>query len=602
LKAFLSRAVIGFAILAVTACSNPVNISSRPPVVPTSAPTATPAPVPTPTPTTAPASIATTASVGNGAAITNAPVATAVPAPAGYAQNISIPLVNVPAGTSVALVAGPSTPPQLVPLGARRAQSVRRHAAADTFDTIFYDSIQPSAPITVAGNLSFTQSFPGGGLTAGTQYYLAFYDTTQANPSWQTISGPVTPSGNNLTFTGTVSSFTLQAGKLYGFATFSTVTPTATPPPAPQTLVYFGDDSGLTIMNEAGTVQSTLAIPSNSFDLDDSGNVYAFFNNNGSPTLQMYPAGSATATVSYTPSILDNAFVAASGAGEVVAVHMVQQDGTLAADIWDPGKSGTPSRTITTNVPTGITSFGFTHDGTLYMPNTPPSAAPEYEVFPPGASTPSTTIPETIVAPSQYDNFAPNYVALGADGTLYVTEYTFGQPDPNAGLYVYPVNGTERFIPTASDANGAGPQGVDVDGSNNIYVVNNNSGVTSNTTCQGDSLQSVTVYNQAGQLQRTIGGGVINSGFPITVAADGTAFVASFPVQFLQQCTATGALGIFRIAPGASTATQISQSGSTEIVLYDGTHKTAPFAHTTRSVGGVGAGRAAKIRLLKGRR
>ena len=565
---------------------------------PTPAPTATPAPTPTPTPTTAPASIATTASIGNGAAISNAPVATAVPAPAGYTQGISIPLVDASAGTTVSLSAGNSVPAGLTTLGSRRVQSARRHTAADSNDTLFYDAIQPSAAITVAGNISFTQAFPAGVLTAGTQYYLAFYDTTQASPAWQTIAGPVTASGNSLTFSGTVSSFTLQAGKLYGFATFSEATLTATPPPAPQTLVYYGNGQGLTIATEAGTVQSTLAIPSDSFDLDDSGNVYAASYLNGVSSLLMYPAGSSTSSITYQPTVADEMFVAVSGAGEVAAIHNVNSNGVLVTDVWDPGSTGgPPARTIMTNVPSGITNFGFTHDGTLYLPNNLAGSAPTYEVIPPGSSTPSRTITEAIVAPSQYANFSPNYSALGPDGTLYVTEYTFGQPDPNAGLYIYPVSGPERFIAAASDANGPGPQGVDVDGSNNIYVVNNNTAVTSNTTCQGDSLQSVTVYNQAGQLLRTATGGGLNSGFPITVAADGTAFLSSFAVQLTSNCTATGANDIYSIAPGSSTIASFpaSPGGSTEIVLYDGTHKTAPFFHGGRG-GALSVGRAARIR------
>ena len=36
-------------------------------------------------------------------------------------------------------------------------------------------------------------------------------------------------------------------------------------------------------------------------------------------------------------------------------------------------------------------------------------------------------------------------MTVGADGTLYVTEYTYFQPDPLAGLYIYYSDGRERF-------------------------------------------------------------------------------------------------------------------------------------------------------------
>jgi hypothetical protein len=535
--------------------------------------------------------------VNSGAALVNAPLSTALPAPAGYTQAISVPLANAPANTHVQFLATTTQPASLAPLSKRRF-SLRPQDTSGSYDVVLYDSLVPSANITVAGTISFTQGFPSGVLSSTAQYYLGFYDTTQASPAWQTIAGPVTASGGNLTFSGTVSSVTLAANKLYGFAVFSSTAPSGTPPPAPQTLVYFGNDTTLTIAAENGTVKSTLPIGSNSFDLDDAGNVYASLNG-GSPQLAMYPAGSASPAATYEPSVTANAFIAASGAGEVAAIYArngnnVLSGGQQTVDVWDPGKTGTPSRTLTTLAGSN-TVFAMTHDGTLYLPDQSGTGVPEYDVFPPGASAPSRVITETIVPSSQYATFAPNYAAVGPDGTLYVTEYTFQQPDANAGVYIYPGNGgAESFIPALADTNGPGPQGVDVDGSGNIYVVNNNSGLAQAGGCQGDSLQSVSVFSPTGATLRTVTGG--NSGFPITVAADGTSFFATFVVQFESSCPATGAYGLYSVAPGASTSNSISSSGSTEIVLYDGTHKTAPFYSGGRGAISSGAARGAFLR------
>jgi hypothetical protein len=543
-------------------------------------------PTPTPTSTSTPAPSATTLSLNGGAALTNMPLITPLPSLPGYTQSISIPLVTTAAGTTVQFTTGLTAPGSIAPLVKSRS-ALRRFDTTSAYSAILYDSIVPSANITGAGALSFTEGFPSGVLTAGTGYYLGFYDTTQLSPAWQTIAGPVTPSGTSLTFSGTTSPVTLVANKLYGFAIFSSASPSGTPPPAPATSIYYGDDTTLTIATESGTVLKTLPIGSNSFDLDDAGNVYASLNG-GSPQLAMYPAGSASPAATYSPSTPAPAFIAASGAGEVAAIYARSEGDILAngpqtADVWDPGKSGPPSRTLTTLAGSN-TLFALTHDGTLYLPDQSPTGVPEYDVFPPGATTPSRVITETIVPPAQYPNFAPNYAAVGPDGTLYVTEYTFEQPDPNAGTYIYPGNGgAERFIPAAADANGPGPQGVDVDASGNIYVVNNNSGFAAAGGCQGDSLQDVTVYSPSGALLRTIAGG--NSGFPVTVAADGTVFFATFQIQFSGSCAATGADAIFNAAAGAATSTQIATTGSTEIILYDGTHKTSPFLS-----GGHGAG------------
>lgn len=84
------------------------------------------------------------------------------------------------------------------------------------------------------------------------------------------------------------------------------------------------------------------------------------------------------------------------------------------------------------------------------------------------------------------------------------------------------------------------------------------------------------MYSPSGTLLRTVNSAV--SGFPITVAADGTAFLSTFATQLQSSCAATGADGIFSIPAGGTTATEIEPVGSTEIVLFDGTHKTNPLS------------------------
>lgn len=582
MRLFKPRIVFLLVAATLTACGG----GGSPVALRTASPRVTPPPVPSATPTAmpGPASVATTQSLNNGMALSNAPLAIPLAVPTGYSDTLTIPLVTAAAGTTLTIAGGAAVPPGLVPLSVARLASTRRPDATSSLATIYYDSIVPSANVTLAGNINFTQSFPANTLTNGASYYVAFFDTTQTAPVWQTISGPVLPSGSDLTFSGTISPTTLIAGKTYGFAIFSGATPTATPPPAPQTLLYFSDKTGLTIATETGSIVKKLNIPSQTFDIDDAGNVYANDPHHGGTApgvggadfFAEYPAGSETPNAPYLPSTPRGFFTSVSGAGEVIAVHNVSNAGVLATDIWDPGVTGAPSRTITTNVPTGVISFVLTHDGTLYVPDRSSAGVPQFDVFPPGATTPSKVIPETILPAAQYNNFSPNYSAVGADGTLYVTEYSFQQPDPNSGIYIYPLNGPERFIAAASNAQGPGPQGIDVDGSGNIYVVNNNTAVLTSTTCQGDSLQSVTVYDQKGNLLRTVTGNPLG-GFPITAAVDGTAFVSSFRAQLQPACPVTGIDGIFSIAPGASTSTQISSSGSSTIVLYDGTHRTEPF-------------------------
>ncbi len=137
--------------------------------------------------------------------------------------------------------------------------------------------ITPSASITVAGTVSFTQTFPAGTLASGVNYYLAFYDSTQASPTWQTISGPVTTSdGVTLTFSGTVGSVHAAAGcrvRLLRLLRERNVDATAVEQ-AQETAYLAQGTAGIVIVNTSGAVVNTLNINSNSVALDDSANLY----------------------------------------------------------------------------------------------------------------------------------------------------------------------------------------------------------------------------------------------------------------------------------------------------------------------------------------
>ncbi|MGD1068220.1 MAG: hypothetical protein ABR975_15530, partial [Vulcanimicrobiaceae bacterium] len=579
----------------------------------------------TATPSAAPASVTTSVPVAISTGSGNA-IATPLPAPSGYTSNLTVPIASAPAGTTVTINAATSIPASLPVLShGRKIASVRLAQEASTNNVIFFDAITPSAAITVAGAISASQGFPSGVLTSGTQYYLGFYDSTQPSPAWETIAGPVTSSdGLTLTFSGTSKSFTLQANALYGLAIFSLASPSSTPPPAPQTEAYFGDSSGdgIDVMNAAGVLATTLPIASTSLSLDDSGSVYVVNQaptpapvGSGSPTpapanptIAKYAAGSTTAATTYTPSSPYGIFAMTSGAGALAVMGgagngIGGNSGQLeeSFDVWNAGVSGGPSYTI--NEPFSGVYFGImAHDGTLYTPHVNADGTFQYDVYAPGSSTVTRTIPETIVSAANQPNFSPNYAAIGPDGTLYVTEYTFVQPDPLAGLYVYKPDGTETFVATTTNGNGPGPEGVDVDASGNVYVLNNNAGFQSNNnyTIQDDSLHDLTVYGPYGAnvLRHATGS---FSGYPLAVASDGTAFLSSFDFAG----DGVDVRGTFSVAAGATTATQIASFGSTSIVLYDGnrmtTGKKRTASMTSASLGHGGGGPRAHYAAIRRR-
>lgn len=566
-------------------------------------------------PAATPAALSTSIPLGSGAALVEQPVATTVPAPAGYGATVDAPYVTAAANTTIAITAGAS-PPATIPViaTAKRPASLRRMVSGQ-YNAVYYDVLIPSASITVAGNVSITQSFPAGTLSSSTSYYLAFYDGTQASPTWQTISGPVQPSGNSLTFSGTVSSFTLQQNGTYAFCIFSVAASGATPPPSQaEDEAYLSQGTGgIVVVNASGSTVTTLGIDSSALGLDDSGNIYNLYNviPSASPgassaptpdsTLQYYANGSTTAKYTYQMSG-PAFFVETSGSGELGAFYFdtnSQGQSVTTGQIWNPGDQGGPPDYTINSVENGTTTFDVQHDGTIYVGGISASGAYQISIYPPGSSTPSRTVPETIVPQNEQSQFAGNYMTVGPDGTIYVTENSFICNDPFAGLYIYPPSGNEVFVATTSSSQGAGPQGVDVDAAGNIYVVNNDACIDLNTdTFKADTLHDIEVFAAGGtSVLRHITGNF--TAYPIITAPDGTIFFGSFPFD----AVTTGVTGTFLVPPGSTTPQQITSAAEPAIVLYNGYQESAAQRHrmsaVSMSVAAARSGPAAFLRYLR---
>ena len=303
----------------------------------------------------------------------------------------------------------------------------------------------------------------------------------------------------------------------------------------------------------------TLPVDAFSIGLDDAGNLYDMNNVPSTTgtgcgvlatgaTLVRYPRGTLKADASY--EVAPNTFwVGVSGQGEVAAfAETVQQDGTLAisADVWNPERrGGPPSYTIDTLTDV-CGGWALAHDGSFYLPQIV-NGVSSYAVYPPGSATPARAIAEKLVPFNQQANFCENYMTVGADGTLYVTEYTYFQPDPLAGLYIYYSDGRERFAATTADSNGPGPEGVDVDAAGDIYVANNNNAVfiTSNGTVaeQSDTLHDVEVFSPGGRsVLRHIRGDF--DPVDVGVTPDGVLFFGSYGIGGLPTPPVYGTFGV----------------------------------------------------------
>ena len=150
-----------------------------------------------------------------------------------------------------------------------------------------------------------------------------------------------------------------------------------------------------------------------------------------------------------------------------VAFLYYPRAGAAALDVWDPGKSGTPSRTIAySNI---LPNIGIDNTGALYVPyRDATSGTLHYDVIPAGASKASRTIVDTLVRRAGSSGFYPYAMTALADGTLYVGEWSVVGDDPLAGVYVYPIVGKQRFVSKGAP----NPTVISVDASGKVYVLN----------------------------------------------------------------------------------------------------------------------------------
>lgn len=362
------------------------------------------------------------------------------------------------------------------------------------------------------------------------------------------------------------------------------------------TLVYAPDGpNGVSIRTETGNQVGGITTTSSADELalDDAGNAYIGTSAavgpasiaKYTPGTTGYPPTYTKSSATYTltdPANLD--YVSASGAGELVALEINPNTtpATQIFDVWNPGATGPPSYSITESNSYGAIYFGTVgHDGTVYAAQyvaCGSNTCVQYNAYPPGSSTASRSFLEAIAPQANQSTFTPNYAAVGPDGTLYVSEWTFGPGDTNAGVYIYPPSGPERSLSATYWA----PNGVDLDASGNIYVVQNNAVYTFNGTTYvlgADTEHQVDEFSPTGTLIKA--SGTPANPYPVTVTPDGTAFYTTFANPTLGETA-----GVYLQPTGAGTAsTLIDTYGAYDVVIYNGVRETTAIARAPLSIG-----------------
>jgi hypothetical protein len=367
------------------------------------------------------------------------------------------------------------------------------------------------------------------------------------------------------------------------FAAAATYSSPATFPPGlrsfaeAQTLMYVPQGPDVAVFTETGEPVMTFAHSTGAqyLDMDDAGDVFILTFFHGPAKIDRYAIGGKKPTATYTlqcPACNTGGFDV-SQQGEVVFFYYPRA-GSAAIDVWDPGKSGTPSRTIV--YPSVQGSIDLDNTGALYVPYRDASSGTlHYDVIPAGASKPSRTIVDTLVPPSETAGFYPYAVTALADGTLYVGEWSVEAGDPLAGLYVYPIVGKQRFISKGAP----NPNVISVDASGKVYVLNDSLAMSPNPPFyQCDTTHMLSVYSRsAAALLSEATSGFVN-GFSLTVNATGESFISEDWYRPSQQCTLPQGFGaIATVGPKAKTArTILSGTYYGTVTLYDGAHATNP--------------------------
>jgi hypothetical protein len=176
----------------------------------------------------------------------------------GYAGALTIPAgTNVPQGDGVTLLISASPFPNTPVLQALGRAPTSLPAGTQV---LFYLQLTFSQTTTVSSLPIVTVNLPQGSTPACCTYWMAFYDPTQASPSWNDgFEGPAEVNGLQLTFSGIQSPITFQGGAPYGFALYSLPVGTLTVTPSSVNILGTGSSYAVSLQVQESGYGGTFA-------------------------------------------------------------------------------------------------------------------------------------------------------------------------------------------------------------------------------------------------------------------------------------------------------------------------------------------------------
>ena len=406
----------------------------------------------------------------------------ALPSAGGYSGSIQLSANNAPSGTTITMGASTSAPvgaptPQALPRPhlARGPQSLLARApqAVALPTLLFVVSIQVSQNVTFQSTPSFSVQLPAGFSTANEAFYIAIFGGASAGAPLLATIGPASISGLTLSFSGSASPVTLDAGTTYLAELYEIATgPTATPSPVPSSSPTVAPSASPTVAptatpTVAPTATPTIAPTATPSAAPTAGTLYEL-NDSASITFGAFAPGAngnVTPLASYTAAIQSPTGIAVDAAGRAYVVAYTQTGTAIYSYAYGASGNASPSTTLTTDA----SGWGLAIDPTTDELVATDSNHNVVEYFAPGATGAATPV-RTISGANTGLNL-PYQVAFDGSDNIYVVN---GNGYGSVVEFAAGASGNATPIATiGGSATGLdGPEAIAVDSAGRVYVGN----------------------------------------------------------------------------------------------------------------------------------
>ena len=403
-----------------------------------------------------------------------------LPTAGGYAGTLQLPSNNAPSGTTISLAAATAAPVGApTPQALHRTHDMRSPQATLVPTVLFVLTIQVSQNVTFTSTPSLSIQLPAAISTVNEAFYIALFSGESAQSPLLTSLGPATISGSTITFAGSATPLTLDAGVTYLLELYEVATgPTATPSPLPSSSPSASPSASPTVAPTATPTVAPTATPTvaptatptaspTAAPAPTAGTLYALSQTSSFTFAAFAPGanGNVAPTASFNASIQSPTGIAVDATGRAYVVAYTQSGTAIYSYAYGASGNASPSTTLTTDI----------HAWALGVdPVTDDLVATDannniVEYFAPAAN--GSASPVKMISGSNTGLNLPYQVAFDGSDNIYVVN---GNGYGSVVEYAAGASGNATPIATISgNLTGLdGPEALAVDSTGRIYVGN----------------------------------------------------------------------------------------------------------------------------------